>query len=483
MEKQILEEINRYREIIGLKLITEAIGDEIAEMVSALIKNTDSITDDSVEAIARQIKKVAEADALAKKIDLDKYLDDMLITGKVSDDIVNLINKAILTNKGYTDVVRKLVKDTDPVLINIKNTILDNDAMDLIKMADSLDELKRLENDFLNDFKNHTDPFGNSLSDEMIALYKKDIDDATSSRRVELEAPGKIASEATSNAEKQVAKDAQDIIDKVKENLANEGKKLSRNVTVDEVVAKMKTMTPEQLIETYTKLQKNTRWTGFKNWVSTSVNPRIKRLLIYLKTSEIDEAGKLVIRPGMITLYASVLAAAYIAFDMYRTSESEWKELYDNLLALCPDEKLKDNQTASIAPDIKENDALRPDWVISVVYDSKKTSVFYEDGNWFLDVKSGKPGEEYLPLNCNDAKLANKTFGETGGEPNDEEKLKTGELNNTTKTLDDFKKSEKGVGYESTATEVSTGKFKRSPTSAMTYTWDATVNKFVGVAD
>ena len=96
MEKQILEEINRYREIMGLKLITEAIGDEIAEMVSALIKNTDSITDDSVEAIAQQIKKVAEADALAKKIDLDKYLDDMLITGKVSDDIANLINKAIL---------------------------------------------------------------------------------------------------------------------------------------------------------------------------------------------------------------------------------------------------------------------------------------------------------------------------------------------------------------------------------------------------
>ena len=211
-------------------------------------------------------------------------------------------------------------------------------------------------------------------------------------------------------------------------------------------------------------------------------------MLIFLKTAEIVEAGKLVIRPGMITLYASVLAAAYIAFDMYRTSESEWKELYDNLLALCPDEKLKDNQTASIAPDIKENDALRPDWVISVVYDSKKTSVFYEDGNWFLDVKSGKPGEEYLPLNCNDAKLANKTFGEIGGELNAEEKLEKEKLekeklNNATKTLDDFKKSEKGFGHESTAIEVSPGKFKRNPGSAMTYTWDATGNKFVGAVD
>jgi hypothetical protein len=480
MEKQILEEINRYREIMGLKLITEAIGDEIAEMVSALIKNTDSITDDSVEAIARQIKKVAEADALAKKIDLDKYLDDMLITGKVSDDIANLINKAILTNKGYTDVVRKLVKDTDPVLINIKNTILDNDAMDLIKMADSLDELKRLENDFLNDFKNHTDPFGNSLSDEMIALYKKDIDDAASSRRAELEAPGKIASETVEFSEKQALKDAQDLINKIKDQLSDEGKKLSRNLTVEEVLLKLEKMSDTDLIEVYKKLGTNTRWSGFKNWLSKSVNPRIKNFLKTIKLLKLDDAGELVFRPGMTLLYATTIGGIYILFDMYRTSESEWKELYDNLLTLCPNQKLKDNETASIAPDIKENNALRTDWVISVVYDSKKTSVFYEDGNWFLDVKSGKPDEEYLPLNCNDAKLANKTFGET---TENEEETKKGELNNATKTLDDFKKSEKGVGYESTATEVSTGKFKRNPTSAMTYTWDATGNKFVGAVD
>jgi hypothetical protein len=483
MEKQILEEINRYREIVGLKLITEGIGDEFAEMVSALIKNTDSITDDAVEAIARQIKKVAEADALAKKIDLDKYLDDMLITGKVSDDIANLINKAILTNKGYTDVVRKLVKDTDPVLINIKNAILDNDAIDLIKMADSLDELKRLENDFLNDFKNHTDPFGNSLSDEMIALYKKDIDDATSSRRVELETPGKIASETVETSQKQALKDAKDLIDKIKDELSDEGKKLSRNLTVEEVLLKLEKMSEPDLITFYKKLGTNTKWSGFKNWLSKSVNPRIKNFLKTIKLLKLDDAGELVFRPGMTLLYATTIGGIYILFDMYRTSESEWKELYDNLLTLCPNEKLKDNQTASIAPDIKENNVLRTDWVISVVYDSKKTSVFYEDGNWFLDVKSGKPGEEYLPLNCNDAKLANKTFGEIGGTSENEEETKKEELNNATKTLDDFKKSEKGVGYESTATEVSTGKFKRSPTSAMTYTWDATGNKFVGAVD
>jgi hypothetical protein len=482
MEKQILEEINRYREIMGLKLITEAIGDEIAEMVSALIKNTDSITDDSVEAIARQIKKVAEADALAKKIDLDKYLDDMLITGKVSDDIANLINKAILTNKGYTDVVRKLVKDTDPVLINIKNTILDNDAMDLIKMADSLDELKRLENDFLNDFKNHTDPFGNSLSDEMIALYKKDIDDAASSRRAELEAPGKIASETVEISEKQALKDAKDIINKIKDELSDEGKKLSRNLTVEEVLLKLEKMSEPDLITFYKKLGTNTKWSGFKNWLSKSVNPRIKNFLKTIKLLKLDDAGELVFRPGMAALYAATIGGIYILFDMYRTSESEWRKLYDDLLSHCPDGKLNNTNT-SIAEDIKESNFLRPDWVMSVVYDSKKTSVFYEDGQWYLGIKSGLPGEEYLPLDCNDSKLANKTFTEIGGAPENEEETKKEELNNATKTLEDFKKSEKGVGYESTATEVSTGKFKRSPTSAMTYTWDATGNKFVGAVD
>jgi hypothetical protein len=413
MEKQILQEINRSREIMGLKLITESIGDEIADMVNALVKNADSITDDSVEAIAQQIKKVAEADALAKKIDLDKYLDDMLITGKVSDDIATLINKAILTNKSYTDVVRNLVKDTDPVLKNIKNTILDNDAMDLIKMSDSLDELNQLENDLLNDFKNYQDPFGNKLSDEMVDLYKKDIDDAASSRRSELEAPGKIASEAAASSEKQIAKEAQDIIDKVKKELSNEGKKLSRNLTVDEVLAKMKTMNEKQLIEFYKTLQTNTLWTNFNKWLSKHVNTRLKNLLIFLKTAQINEAGKLVIRPGVVGLYASVLGAAYILFDMYRTSESEWRELYDNLLSYCPDGKLNATNT-SIAEDIKESSALRPDWVMSVVYDSKKTSVFYEDGQWYLGIKSGLPGEEYVPLNCNDSKLANTTFEEIG---------------------------------------------------------------------
>lgn len=417
MKKQILEEINRSREIMGLKLITESIGDEISDMVYALIKNVDSIEDDAVEAIASQMRKVADADAAAKKIDLDKYLDDILITGKVSDDIAQLLNKAILSNKGYTDVVRKLVKDTDPVLINVKNTILDNDALDLIKMSNTLDELKQLETDLLNDFKNYTDPFGNNLSDEMVDLYKKDIEDATASRKAELEAPGKIASEAATNAEKQAVKDAEDLIKQIKKELSDEGKKLTNNLTVDQVMGKLKTMSEEELITFYKTMSTNTRWKSFLTWMSKNVNPRIKNFLQTMKLLKLDDTGKLVFRPGMAAFYVSVIGGGYILFDMYRTSESEWKELYDDLLKVCPDGKLKDGVNTSIAEDIKESNTLRPDWVMSVVYNGAKTEVFYEDGQWFLNIKSGKPGEEYQPLNCNDAKLADKTFEEIGKTP------------------------------------------------------------------
>ena len=417
MEKQILQEINRAREIMGLRLITEGIGDEVAEMIYAIVRHTDDITDDAVESIARNIRKTAELEAQAKNISLDNYLDDMLRTGNVSDALANTLTKAILTSADYTSVVRKLVKDTDPVLKNIKDTILDNDTIDFLNLQNSLKDLEIEKAKILDLFKGYTDTKGNGLSDEMIELFKKDIDDATEARKFDLEAPGRLAAETVKTAEDKLVQKAKELIKDIKDEMSAKGLKLKDGkISVDDVVKKFARMSDDEIKAFYINLTKQKGWPAVVSWLRKNVNPRIKNFLESFKFITLDaDTGKWTVNYFKSGAIVFGVTGLYLLFEYIRTDEGEFNEMYNQLLSDCP--KLKDGVNVKIVKDIKDNFKILPDWVISIVYDGQVTNMIYEDAKWYLDKKSNKPGEDLMSFNCNDAKVADKTFEELGVDP------------------------------------------------------------------
>lgn len=182
------ENISRIREMMGLKLLVEStIGDGLVEIFKTLVKNSNTIEDEGLEIIAKNLKNVAESEASVAKIKLSTYLDEVINgTRPLSKNIEELIMNTILSNQTYSDIVRKLIKDTDPFLVSFKNTILDDEIKNLIKNISSLEELKGLEEELFKSFKNFKDVKGNKLSDEMLDLYKKDIEELTKFKKVEL---------------------------------------------------------------------------------------------------------------------------------------------------------------------------------------------------------------------------------------------------------------------------------------------------------
>jgi|694.fasta_scaffold55527_2 hypothetical protein len=167
MNKEILNEINRFREISGLRLLSEASigGGWIDELLTVLGKSSDDLDTfiksvdnplaqefrDGIEDVAARLGK--QSDEILERIRLKNLEVDE------ADELLKILLKS--TNKEVKDTLTNYFINSDDSLKQIADEMVNGDVVDILKTS-------QLPYDQLNDYYRTTrESFVRSLSDEL----------------------------------------------------------------------------------------------------------------------------------------------------------------------------------------------------------------------------------------------------------------------------------------------------------------------------
>jgi hypothetical protein len=194
MKKILISEINRMKEIMGLRLLKESWGDEMADFAIFLLKNGDDVisSNKELEALVNAIRK--ESDKAAKNAgfedDVLGYLTNLKSGNEVLPKALNDV--LVISIKNNPAIRKKLITtfiETSPVLKQIETDLVDTSFQDLIKdiknTQDGIDTINSAVETVKNELKGKTFD-GENLSDEIIADFEKRLDDAAQVKRNEI---------------------------------------------------------------------------------------------------------------------------------------------------------------------------------------------------------------------------------------------------------------------------------------------------------
>ena len=448
MNKKIInEELYRIQEIMGItpKIIKEQ--EELIKLFRA--------TSDVDSALAREIDNVVSTETRGVYRDLEDllYYVERNVDGETMDNYFPGLSKKIVSTIGNNPTFKKDFINT------IFRTQLDQTTLELISKLKNKtakpSDLKQLKSSI--DSTIDAIKTGNAATDEEIQKILRNSPLYQKIKDVQVD-------EFLSPAEKTVAA--------AKTQSGPLGKFRLKFKDVDDLYSsfKAKGFSDKRIIEEIQK-KYNSFPITYKKILENYFEPTFKLLKKY-KWTTIGISAALSV--GLI-IYAF---SDYILF--YTDSISN--DVKNRAKTITGYDKLNDAQKLFLTT--YANDKIMNNEITSVIGDS-------ESGGIKVVSKGGKV-QEFTAEQIGKAIKVETISTEIKIEPDNNQiipdsaatkNIPPPETSNTTKTLDDFKKSKKGVGHESTAIEVSPGKFKRNPGSAMTYTWNATENKFVGTAD
>lgn len=496
MKKILKEEINRYRELMGVSLLSEGINPrQLLDLLgSALGKNTDEIT--------TAMKSGADEFASLRGLsNLDTLIDD-LVSGNITDEALDEIVGVLIKQPKFENKIVDAFLSSNDVLKQIDDTFSDTEALknlvgavddagnpltdNLINQIDNLDIGEETKKYFKEKINKNID-----VAKKQLADAQKLIDDAAAKKLAE-EISKRQIQEAIAKADEALKvkiEDAKKLID----NFVNENPNMKGNQrikTLKEEIEKAFKENPNgdmsnlfksqkeelnNILIQLNKIDEQDKDKLIKFW--SKVGKTTKDVLLRLVGFNNISTGAQNKFGGVIKYYLTLSLIGGAAFTGYKiwtstelTSEegNEILEAIANNLGTCVDKNtIGINWKGTIFPsmdDVFSED--EDDASIIVKINGVDTTLKYDEDQKAF-VKIGNTNK----VNCDN------TPGLGVQSPLTPQ--------NTTKTLDDFKKSPKGQGYEKTAFEVTSGsgKFKRNPGAQMTYSWDSNRNEFVGTPD
>jgi|LakMenEpi03Aug12_release.lakeMendotaPanAssembly.Ray.scaffolds.fasta_scaffold84167_2 hypothetical protein len=418
MEKEILYEINRFREILGLPLLKESVGGGIIdEFLTLFGKSADDFEDlvkNGSTDIAKSLKN--SFDEIAQ-LPGGKTIDDILSdirTGNLSDELASTIAEKLVksTNQEVSQKMANAFINTNPTLKKLSAEISSPN-----KFASANDEIKLDE--LYDEYYIKIDNLGESqeVKDELLVLlwvnYKnrKDI----------INAPNfvpDVVQDVTKVTTTTVTKEFTGLLDEFGE-LSEDTKiivnDLATNLKVDPTVLQTKA---KNFINQY----KNLDITQLETKLAES-QTKLKKIY-----SESNEVGRQEIKQkwdffnsflpklnltkpvkaALTVLTIGVIIASYVGLDYFSKTKEEAENLLKGLITSCPNNKITVDHVQTMGSDDGFDE-----YYAKVVYDGNLESVKQKEGAFYLSKKNAI-GEE-IQINCGDAKLADKTVEEIGG--------------------------------------------------------------------
>ena len=146
MEKEILYEINRFREILGLPLLKESIGGGIVdEFLTLFGKSADDFEDlvkNGDNAVAQSLRNSFDEITQSGGKTFDEIITDIR-AGRLSDDLATTIAETLVksTNQEVSKKMAKAFINTNPTLKNLSDEISSPDKFASANDGDKLEEL------------------------------------------------------------------------------------------------------------------------------------------------------------------------------------------------------------------------------------------------------------------------------------------------------------------------------------------------------
>lgn len=472
MEKEILYEINRFREILGLPLLKESIGGGIIdEFLTLFGKSTDEFEDlvkNGADDVAQSLRNSFDEIAQSGGKTFDDIITDIR-AGRLSDDLATTIAETLVksTNQKVSEKMAKAFINTNPTLKGLSDEIA---SPDKFASANDSDELQKLYNEYYDkiDELGESPEVRGELIDELMANFK--------SRRDIINSPGFVPN-VVQNADQVVAKQLTGMLDETGE-LAQETTvvldNLAKKIGVDSEVLKSeaKIMIAENSKLTLTQLKTKLAESQLKLKQVANGLKGEKRKLFVERWNTIKETlnlPKLSAPKKIIYSIVSIgaLVGAYGVFEYFQTDKGEVQDILQRLSRECS--KIDINKHVFISGSDENID----EFYAKVVYDGKLEQVVEKEGTfYFKDVKNNLG--EMKQIECGDLKLADKTVEEIQGTiPSGEAKTEYNQ------TLDDFKKFlvDNSLGTDD-ATNDTGGASGFWKANGKDYSYDATTKTF-----
>jgi hypothetical protein len=384
MEKILISEINRMKEIMGLRLLKESWGDELTDYALFLFKNGDDVisANKELESLVNAFK--TEADKAAKNAGFENDVLGYLSKLKSGNEgLPKVLNDMILVSiKNNPAIRKKLITtfiETSPVLKQIETDLVDTSFQDLIKdikkTQAGIDEINSAVETVKSELKTKTFD-GENLSDEIIADFEKRIDDAAQVKRDEIfdilkkesdesEESLRIAEElgekAAKEAEQADLNKAKELLEKAKQQI-----NVNKSLSVDESKLERAFESAEKGALTkykeFLELQKagkikSADEAAIEYLVGQlkipSVRARVNTLLSKLKgfpkgffqglfkTLSFAGKGKKILKGGFIIILLTLLGfAGNLAIDYLVVSDAELDEASNRLYSTCEQGKI-----------------------------------------------------------------------------------------------------------------------------------------------
>lgn len=417
MEKEILYEINRFREILGLPLLKESIGGGIIdEFLTLFGKSADDFEDlvkNGGTDVAKSLRNSFDEIAQSGNKTIEDILSDIR-TGNLSDELAATIaNKLVKsTNKDVSKKMANAFINTNPTLKNLSDEISSPDKFASANDGDKLEEL-------YTEYYVKIDNLGESkeVEDELLASLWNNY----SSRRDIINSPNFVSDVVQDVAKESttVVKEFTGLLDEFGE-LSEDTKiivnDLATNLKVDPTVLQVKA---KNIINRY------------KNLDITQLETKLAEAQTKLKKiySQSNEVGRQEIKQkwdffngflpelnlskpvkaALTLLTIAVIIASYIGLDYLSATEEEAQTLLKSLIESCPNNKITVDHVQTMGSDDNFDE-----YYAKVVYDGNLESVKQKEGAFYLSKKNAV-GEE-IQIKCNDPKLADKTVAEIGGD-------------------------------------------------------------------
>ena len=415
MEKEILYEINRFREIIGLPLLKESIGGGlIDEFLTIFGKSADDFEDlvkngstDVAQSLRNSFDEIAQLPG-------GKTIDDIISdikAGTLSDELATEIGKQLA--KSPNDYVREMIAQSfinvnpslKKMLENLSNpeifkgTTADDIGQKWLKYQDEINRLGESE-----DIKKRLQMY---LYSNLVEYERVNFKNAAENIVQD------VAKESTT-----VTKEFTGLLDEFGE-LSEDTKiivnDLATNLKVDPTVLQTKA---KKFINQY----KNLDITELETKLAES-QTKLKKIY-----SESNEVGRQEIKQkwdfynsflpklnltkpvkaALTVLTIGVIIGSYVGLDYLSETKEEAENLLKGLIASCPNNKITVDHVQTMGSDEGFDE-----YYAKVVYDGNLVSVKQKEGAFYLS-KTNAVGDE-IQINCGDAKLADKTVEEIGG--------------------------------------------------------------------
>ena len=406
MKKEVLNEINRFREISGLPLLKESIGggiiDEFLSLFGKSVDEFDTLVKNGTDEIATSLRNSFDEISSATGKNFDDIIADIK-AGRLSDDLANNIAEKLVKsdNRKISEKMAEAVVNTNPSLKQMADELSSDNLFKPSRTSNDLESARKTYDDALERIQNsgESNEIKNELDRRLFDNYYRSKSQIESNVKNLTNALKGMLDE-TGNLSEGIKKEIQTIskVIKVKpEVLETRAKQFisnNPNITFEQLQKKL-AESQTAVIEAASKLDKvkraefKAKYDGFKEYLP-KMPPLTKPVKIALTIASLG-----------------VIAGSYVAFEYYQVDEEEAQDILKRLINFC-DKKITTDHVRALGSD--ENiDKFYP----SVVYDGQLEAVEEKEGQFYLSKKDNVGNQ--IKITCGDPKLANKTIEEVQG--------------------------------------------------------------------